>query len=127
MKKGDMSNAEREGSQTEPHDRPALSDLEMTRLCAEAMGYGGGTYYSVSLYARDGEGMRLFDPLNDDAQAMALVKKLRLDTEAALKDGAPWTVSGGDDTQWSGPIAVAHNADLNRAIVECVAKMQAGR
>ena len=27
MKKGDMSNAEREGSQTEPHERPALASV----------------------------------------------------------------------------------------------------
>ena len=32
MKKGDMSNAEREGSQTEPHDRPALASPKRYRM-----------------------------------------------------------------------------------------------
>ena len=59
-----------------------------------------------------------YDPLHDDAQAMALVKKFRL-----LVDGgnAMWCVHG--DTAGSGRI----DDDLNRAIVGCVAQMRFDR
>ena len=81
-----------------------MTDLEMTELCAEAMG--------VPLM---GSNVPLWNPLHDDAQAMALVKKFALDIVCA----GQWQVSRsrrGDTT--------AVNADLNRAIVECVAKMK---
>lgn len=62
-----------------------------------------------------------YDPLQDDEQAMALVKKFRIHIN-------PWAQG------WEASIAPpeaqnclshATNADLNRAICECVAKMQA--
>ena len=46
-----------------------MTDLELTKLCAEAMGI------EISP-VRHGDGdFSLYDPLHDDAQAMALVKK----------------------------------------------------
>ena len=56
------------------------------------------------------------NPLEDDAAAMALVKRLGL---MLTKDIVPeeWRVEAAD-------FIVAKNPDLNRAIVECVAKMQ---
>jgi len=57
-----------------------------------------------------------YDPLHDDAQAMALVKKLRLSVEyQGVPSGFNWHVMSA---------MVSSSADLNRAIVECVAKMQ---
>ena len=78
-----------------------MTDLEMTRLCAEAMGFkpvSTTTGETAVLCAAMG-GLKhdfYFDPLHNDAQLMALVKKF--------------------------PIL-----DLNRAMVERVAKMQAAK
>lgn len=90
-----------------------MTDLEMTKLCAEAIGksfsiFGPGANIQggyeesgyVILTADDGP----YDPLYDDAQAMALVKKFPIDClNAMCREGSK---------------------DFNRAIVECVAKMQ---
>ena len=96
-----------------------MDDLTLTRLCAEAMGYrldrDGG-------YSRlcQGAGMDepdwfefIYNPLHDDAQAMALVKKFQL----SITVGDKWwaTPPEGQD---------ASSDDLNRAIVESVAKMR---
>jgi hypothetical protein len=84
-----------------------MTDLEMTKLCAEAMGtppWVVGDQYPDSEW---------FWPLRHDAQAMALVKRFSIGIE-------PW---------WTCSIFrpeadyYATDKDLNRAIVECVAKM----
>lgn len=87
-----------------------LSELEMTRLCAMAM-----------FDALEWE-QRLFDynPLTDDAQAMALAKRFYLNMWSTGPEDKRWRVMFMD-----GPDAWA--ADLNRAICECVAKMQAAK
>jgi len=108
-----------------------MTDLEMTKLCAEAMGKpiilstdglgighimineSSGSATSFNIYN--------YDPLHDDAQAMALVKKFRLfiahdDTDFWVEWAG--TIGGKDKVSWR-----AH-PDINRAIVECVAKMQ---
>ena len=94
-----------------------MTDLEMTRLCAKAM---GGIYRvdeNDCLWTRNyASGWSAYRPLHDDEQAMALVKKLRLKIEyQGLPSGANWHVASS---------MYCCNADLNRAIVECVAKMQ---
>ena len=76
-----------------------MTDFEITRLCAEAL--------LPNVWAH-GE----WNPLHDDAQAMALVKKFQL----AVAYLSPWYVS-------CSPYQV-HADDLNRAICECVARMQ---
>jgi len=106
-----------------------MTDLEMTRLCAEAM----GITYRVSHDRRSGEFVEIntgrdpgnegeYDPLHDDAQAMALVKKFRLDI-AFLFSPEPtkgrWAVRGTPDG-WE----ISRQRDLNHAIVECVARIQ---
>lgn len=92
-----------------------MSDLEMTKLCAEAMRFQVGGRCGDAAILVDGMATTIYEPLTDDAQAMALVKKFRL-----LVDGgnAQWCVHG--DTAGSGSI----NENLNRAIVESVANMQ---
>ena len=106
-----------------------MTDLEMTRLCAEAMGYrvhsvNPKVYYNeaskYSLLAVD------WEPLKDDAQAMALVKKMRLGINAWSPDYQVWIQSGQISAEESGRTCT-FNADLNRAIVECVAKMQTAK
>ena len=109
-----------------------MNDLDITNLCAEAMGYrltGGPcsepavrVEIQVELSGKSHFREIAFDPLHDDAQAMALVKKLDLSIDR-----------GGQATHqpWWGVRAVGirmvHNNDLNRAICECVAKMMKAR
>ena len=87
-----------------------MNDLEMTKLCAEAM----------NLDVRVCEQFE-YDPLHDDAQAMALVKKFCLDIECHARNPI-WTVIFDDNEHYS---KVRECPDLNRAIVECVAKLKA--
>ena len=91
-----------------------MTDLELTRLCAEAMGMGHSmgavTKQVLVLQNRQWE---YYDPLHDDAQAMQLVKRFRL--------GIGW------NNAWrvmSQVCLTESHPDLNRAIVEAVAKMQ---
>ena len=105
-----------------------MTDLEITKLCAEAMGLPFRT-------AQDGTGhvlpldtalWRRFDPLHDDSQAMALVKKFRLCIDGNESDDTEWLV------EWWPEGAVMSesaglNEDLNRAICECVANMRIQR
>ena len=107
----------------------ALTDLEISKRCAAAMGheyiYVGpelcirtdrerGAYTKIPLYRT------IYDPLRDDAQAMALVKKFELEIiPPPLRAVHKWrVVTVRADTE-------SGSADnLNRAICECVAKMQ---
>jgi hypothetical protein len=57
-----------------------------------------------------------YDPLHDDAQAMALVKKFRLSLTAEHQGG--WIVNRNTDE------IEVRNQWANRAVVEWVAKMQ---
>ena len=119
-----------------------MTDLEITRACARAMGYVGlkplrelcpWMEASCALYdpssLEDGQPTFVFDPLHDDAQAMALVKKFHLQiniwnelsTARGLLEAGWWRV----DSQSQN--VTARHGDLNRAICECVAKMKAGK
>jgi hypothetical protein len=101
-----------------------MDDLTITRLCADAMGmrladfndHQGRPYQAIV----NQEGFQMYySPLHDDAQAMGLVKKFGLHPVPEWDEGRAWTVFGG------GCNAMSDN--LNRAICECVAKMQAER
>lgn len=97
-----------------------MTDLEITRLCAEAM-----------FDALEWE-QRLFDydPLHDDAQMAALVKKFLLTICGSIRIEAgvnipEWAVYDGRRiSHWNGT-AVADN--LNRAVCEAVANMQSSK
>ena len=129
-----------------------MTDLELTTLCAEAMGFS-------LIHARSGSCERVcqksepgcdgeceiangtawwltpeiasfnknkprdqppygYDPLNKDAQAMALVKKFRLNIFQSLVLST--VVSTTEDMHYSS----GAQTDLNYAICVCVAKMQ---
>ena len=97
-----------------------MTDLEMTRLCAKAMGYTlteMDTPRGKLPLLMEGNVLigSTYDPLHDDARAMVLVKKFQI-------------LIGTDDEHWTAFIPKVgrsiHNHDLNQAIVECVAKMQ---
>lgn len=103
------------------HWERAMTDLELTRLCAEAMGISvsspmtnDGSSWTV---AAPHNRAYLYDPLHDDTQAMALVKKFKLGI-VCFHDSM-WSVNNRNE--------VSQAADLNRAICECVAKMQAAK
>ena len=116
-----------------------MTDLEITKLCAEAMGlqhhvprdaFDGEFWVMVIGYSiEDIPFVSRYDPLHDDAQAMALVKKFHLQiniwnelsTARGLLEAGWWRV----DSQSQN--VTARHGDLNRAICECVAKMKAGK
>ena len=105
-----------------------MTDLELTKLCAEAsrieviLRLEGKLLTEFVL--RDST-QTPYDPLRDDAQAMALVKKFHIDCEwtsdtwISTCDVAPL----GKANTYGAPCGVS--PDLNRAIVECCAKLQA--
>lgn len=98
-----------------------MSDLEMTKACAEAIGLESDQTTEererIGYWLTDG---RLYDPFTFDAQAMALVKKLKLEIFLSTKDEGWYVMS---NKVVDGAEIVATNHDLNRAIVECVAKL----
>lgn len=93
-----------------------MTDLEMTRLCAEAMG-DLCLEHTEEGYLLSSYWQRKYDPIHDDAQAMALAKKFMLDVDF---------FSGTVSRDFSGEERFTTHSDesINRAIVECVAKMQ---
>jgi hypothetical protein len=104
-----------------------MTDVEITEACAEAMEDpatlpGSSNIWGVSKTFINGETevsswvKSTYDPLHDDAQAMALVKKFNLDIYAP-HHGFGWTVGTPSITR-------IENEDLNRAICECVARLK---
>ena len=93
-----------------------MTDLEITRLAAEAMGHTDDVYPDgLDLMFRNGT---QYAPLHDDAQAMALVKRFRLELTYGLHD--IWICSNRGTIDY----VSGNDCNLNRAIVKCVAKMQ---
>ena len=112
-----------------------MTDLEITKLCAQAMGFTAETNWGPICQIRvdHGVGIHLrfgnttssyftqdYNPLHDDAQAMALVKKFCIEIHCRT-DRNGW-YAGLVESDGMTP-----NVDLNRAICECVAKMQEKR
>lgn len=115
------------------HKAGPLSDLELTKLCAEAMGYDDvhiaygcmGTAY-VKYGGRSVTQGTEFRPLKDDAQAMALVRRFEISIAwswASQVGCMSKAEAQRDEEMRHDKIACIHK-DLNRAIVECVAKMR---
>lgn len=97
-----------------------MNDLEITKLCAEAMGYSipqrkGDYVFSIPL---GNTVPGIYWPLEDDAQAMALVKKLDLSIccDICAAHTHRWEVFGMDNKS-------IFSNNLNHAICECCAKM----
>ena len=89
-----------------------MTDLEMIKLCWKA----------ITGLENDLDPAYVYDPLHDDAQAMQLVKKLGLGISPMAASELGWGCCwwNGDNVKSE---IVVQNIDLNRAIVECVAKM----
>lgn len=96
-----------------------MSDIELVKACAELMG-------GIATELPDFDGLWLvgnnsysYDPLHNDEQCFALVKRFGL---CISRLSETWYVDASDD----GDAATAnHPADLNRAICECVSKLKA--
>jgi len=111
-----------------------MTDLEITRKCAEAMGLDWrlptspkvlAHPHSALQYADDSSGeiyWRIYDPLNNDAQAMALVKKFELCLNCATPGAIlEWEAWYGDID--ANQLSVANSPALNQAICECISKL----
>ena len=108
-----------------------MTDLEITRLCAEAMGYTAipyedfppGKALRVQVAIADKQSLPSaiwYWPLKDDAQAMELVKHFWLCIQPPQFDEhAMWHV-------WRHPKPnyTALHGRLNRAVCLCIAQMQ---
>lgn len=91
-----------------------MTDLQIIDLCAQSLGYKTRWPTPEHLVIMDiGE---IYNPLINDGQAMALVKKSGL---TIIRWSTGWQCYTHDHTD-----CAATNSDLNRAICECVAKMQ---
>jgi hypothetical protein len=100
-----------------------MDDLELVKKCAEKMGFEivdpQPWWAEDFIQVNDFQGGH-YNPTKNDAQAMALVKKFQLDIEYGTLD-TEWSVISWETD--SGPARSTSNADLNRAICECVAKL----
>jgi hypothetical protein len=111
----------------------ALTDLQITKLCAEAMKYRFVETYgcpegvSMTYLDRHGAKHYYWRPLTDDAQAMALVKKFDMVVEREKDKSFGITIFGNERKGGHPTFVVRNQLDLNRAICECVAKMQAAK
>lgn len=107
-----------------------MTDLEITKLCAEAMGWNSpGSPIAVrnnEVFFCPGSSVEFrFEPLHNDAQAMALVRRCSLALWGSDIAAGEWKWHAeqqffGDDAK---PI-IGHGNTPNRAICECVANMQ---
>lgn len=84
-----------------------MNDLEMVRLCADAMGYTiTGTHHGGLPVMTKEQG--LYDPIHDDAQTMALGKAHPELFEAAV-------------VEWASIIRCGERPDLNHILCKMVA------
>ena len=97
-----------------------MTDAEITKLCAEAMGYetkvdhDGIYYHDLDGFGHD------YAPLEDDRQAMELLKKFPIAIGVVRVEDSTagrYLVACQDISGWT------PYHDLNRAICECVAKI----
>lgn len=97
-----------------------MSDNELRKLCYEAMGFRLHAISSNVLYHPEhGYSIQLgqWNPLDDGRQALDMVERLELSVH---KMGSYWCVNDKpNDTEFTGK-----SADIRRAIVLCVAKLQ---
>ena len=106
-----------------------LTDLEATRLCAEAMGIAAHENDDGAIrFLESGIHYRKYDPLHDDAQCFAL--------EGWLIERGYLTYEDGNHLFYTWPLETSSNkysqdftdnAGRKKALVYCVAKMQAAK
>lgn len=103
-----------------------MDDLELTRKCAEMMGLKYHTdedpdvWHGAICTYNAGSNMWTdsYNPLINDAQCFALVKKFQLTIYWIPDAEGGWSVRNEYGKEY------ADNVDLNRAVCECVAQMR---
>lgn len=97
-----------------------MNDMEMTRRVAVKLDLPNISAFAGSVtYLNANSGWpRVYDPLHNDSQALALVKRFHMSVTCHQDD-----IGGYDYCATCGPhqAFVAH--DLNRAIVQCAVKL----
>ena len=93
-----------------------MTDLDLTKACAKKMGLHWIKEWRDCVLLGDSM-LSEYDPLHDDEQAMALVKRFNIGWDK--EDDSDWHVA----LRIGSNLYASHNPDLNRAIVECVAKL----
>ncbi len=102
-----------------------MDDTTIIKLCAQAIGAGPEVSRgTVAIYEKNADGSlteHIYDPLNDDTQAMELLKETTLDI-TWLNGALKWRVEcfTYKESRSEGHV-------LNRAICECVAKLESAR
>ena len=100
-----------------------MSDLELIKRCAEKMGYDlistGGQIFCRKPFSHPAQNNAefVYNPLTDDAQAMALVKRFGLIVERIARRGEETWFAAHNES------GIFVDDDLNRCICECVARM----
>lgn len=101
-----------------------MTDQDITKICADAMGLsitprniGPDTWGGLQLPNTEGEKIKWYRPLHDDAQAMELMKKFPHDCIETL-----W-----DATSVNGMYRREKIPNLNRTICDAVVLIQAKR
>ena len=109
-----------------------LSDLEITRLCAEAVGLhqrkvtDGGTKFWIIPHHPDPQcapSAIIYDPITNDAQAMAL-EWLLIEHSGALHFYRTYLLFVPFKDERTSTFPYNDAAGKRRAICECVAKLQ---
>jgi hypothetical protein len=97
-----------------------MTDEEITRLSAEAMGYEivGFETKNGGIMARSKTHHLIWNPLNDDEHAMALIKQFPVTCIDALDNLIGWGPEKDEDNR---------ELDLNTEVVMAVARMQLER
>lgn len=114
-----------------------MNDLEMTKICALAIGLTVRSWCDADTFFDGNEPPEsavpttswangIYDPLHNDKQAMALVKRFGLVCDP-VHDGQDFASDPGWEVWHTDPCEISISPDLNRAIVECVANMQAAK
>lgn len=103
-----------------------MNDYELTKHCAEALGLGYVRRCEENPRALEynadpeNEAWMIYCPLDEDGEAMQLVKSFNLEIQPPDEDNPNWVVFRRVGLVGVGP----EDLDLNRAIVQCVATMQ---
>lgn len=99
------------------HPETRLSDSEMIKLCAQASNIKYEIQDDIVWYRSrySVRSLRSYNPLSDDEAAMDLIRRFEL----CIKKGNDilWTATHGEQY-------VGCDESINKAIIECVAKMQ---
>lgn len=108
-----------------------MDDLEIVRRCARAMSIDNGRVTVSTPYIDITGGTEHrnhlsfqapYDPLHDDAQMVALVKRFGLSISSPTSGDLDRNHYVAYQSITDGP--VSKDADLNRAVCECIAKME---